>query len=106
MQAEDPEHYARYPALAYQLVANHIERQTRAEELRILYVAMTLAKELLILMDKTDVSTLDNKRVEGRVPESRIYGAHTALDWLLPALWSAAGHGVEFRGQERPALHD
>ena len=39
-----------YPSAAHAAVVNEVERQTRAEELRILYVAMTRACERLVMI--------------------------------------------------------
>ncbi|MBP1737476.1 MAG: helicase-exonuclease AddAB subunit AddA [Oscillospiraceae bacterium] len=45
----DLDRMLRYPTLAHQAVALQLEREMTAEELRVLYVAMTRAKEKLIL---------------------------------------------------------
>ncbi len=45
----DRERMVEYPTLARQAVARQLEREMMAEELRLLYVAMTRAKEKLIL---------------------------------------------------------
>ena len=45
----DRERMIEYPTLARRAVARQLERETMAEELRLLYVAMTRAEEKLIL---------------------------------------------------------
>ena len=45
----DRERMVEYPTLARQAVARQLEREMMAEELRLLYVAMTRAREKLIL---------------------------------------------------------
>ncbi|KUO53137.1 MAG: hypothetical protein APF76_03600 [Desulfitibacter sp. BRH_c19] len=79
--------------LAKLAIKNKIHRESLAEEMRILYVALTRAKEKLILVGS--VKEL-NKAVlkweqtlfhEGwQLPDGNLAGAKTFLDWLVPAL--------------------
>ena len=48
MDVVDEERQVRYPSLASTLVSARLRRQSMAEELRVLYVAVTRAKEHLI----------------------------------------------------------
>ena len=50
MDVVEPDRLIRYPSLASVLVSQNLHRQTIAEELRLLYVAMTRAKEHVILV--------------------------------------------------------
>ena len=50
MVVVDEEKRCRYPSLALTLVQNRLRQQSLAEELRVLYVAMTRAKEHLVLI--------------------------------------------------------
>ena len=63
------------PALAYDRLAAEEDRADAEEERRLLYVAMTRARETLILSGGTDVS---------RWPEPRFGGA--PLDWIVRAI--------------------
>ncbi|MCY2951963.1 MAG: hypothetical protein NTU53_08300, partial [Planctomycetota bacterium] len=85
----------RYPSLASTLISDRLRRQTLAEELRILYVAMTRAKEHLILIGTTKP---DNPEAwsrmydthTGPLPPNTITTAKTTLDWLGPLAASLA----------------
>jgi ATP-dependent helicase/nuclease subunit A len=78
-----------YPSLSWILTESSLKRQTLAEELRLLYVAMTRAKERLLL-----IGTASEKAVEkwardfrghaGPLPSDVILSAGSMLDWLGP----------------------
>ena len=55
----DRERMVEYPTLARKAVARKLEREMMAEELRLLYVAMTRAKEKLILFIPVSYTHLD-----------------------------------------------
>lgn len=76
----------RYPSLAWWLAQKNQRRELRGEELRLLYVAMTRARDTLILTGSTSAKRWENS-VQNEVPVSSrdILSAHTCLDWL--ALW-------------------
>ena len=79
------------PALAYERLASEEDRADAEEERRLLYVAMTRARETLILSGGTDT---------GRWPEPRPGGA--PLDWIVRAI---AGEPRElFAGAEERVL--
>jgi ATP-dependent helicase/nuclease subunit A len=80
----------RYPSLASVMVAHRLRHQTLAEEMRILYVAMTRAKEHLILTgscreDAPEAWLSAHVGRAGPLPANLIQGAKTILDWLGPA---------------------
>ena len=87
MDVVDERRMIRYPSLASTLVAESLLRQSLAEELRLLYVAMTPAREHLILM-----ATCSDKSIEqwnqqwqnrpGPMSADRFLAARNALDWL------------------------
>ena len=71
-------------------IAAHLEKETKAEEMRILYVAMTRAKEKLImtgcvenLANKQDKWDSLRKRKED--PEG-VLSASCYLDWIMPGV--------------------
>jgi ATP-dependent helicase/nuclease subunit A len=84
MKVVDPQRNITYPSLAYQAVVDAVRRDTLAEELRILYVAMTRAKEHLVL-----VGTAGAARIAGAV-ESLQRGASGAIDLLTLTTASSA----------------
>jgi ATP-dependent helicase/nuclease subunit A len=97
MDAVDEQHLIRYPSLASTLVRQSLLRQTMAEELRLLYVAMTRAKEHLILVGTCTAEDRDGwetqwGRHKGPLPADVIRGARRAVDWIGPV--EAATRGV------------
>jgi ATP-dependent helicase/nuclease subunit A len=79
----------RYPSLATVLVQSRLKRQSLAEELRVLYVAMTRAKEHLILLGTAAGDAADDWRSRwarhcGAMPAEFVLSASCMLDWLGP----------------------
>jgi ATP-dependent helicase/nuclease subunit A len=88
----------RYPSLASVLVQKSLRRQSLAEELRVLYVAMTRAREHLILSGTCDAGRWERWRNlwtgrAGKVPAADVLAARTMLDWVGPAALMADGTG-------------
>ncbi len=89
----DPEQRAKWPTLAFHAVRQAIRLEALAEEMRILYVALTRARERLILVGSC-------RDLEARcrswgaaaahrgwpLPEATLAAAESYLDWLGPAL--------------------
>lgn len=101
----------RYPTLSSLGVADEIGRQMRAEELRILYVAMTRAREHLILIGTTPLSDLERRRQRGRIAKDGIplidlVNASTTLDWILPAVASMPDDVVSWSNNVAPVAAD
>ena len=69
--------------LASAAVAKKIREEAVAEELRILYVAMTRAQEKLFLTGVTSKTALDKPKVNA-LTEVDVLGAGKFMDWLLP----------------------
>lgn len=89
LSAIDERKQIRYPSLASTIIAERLRQQTLAEELRILYVAMTRAKEHLILVGATNPKNplaWSQKYAShiGPLPADTILSAKNALDWLGP----------------------
>ncbi len=85
----DEERRCRYPSLTSELVQNRLRQQSLAEEMRILYVATTRAREHLILVGTCGEKLPDQwttrwKEHSGKLPTNEILGARTMLDWLGP----------------------
>ena len=78
------------PTLKKKAVSERLKRDLAGEELRILYVAMTRAKQKLILSGTiTDENALRRRDIldgtEDRLPAGYILGAGSFFDWILPA---------------------
>ncbi len=95
-QMVDPEKRITYPTIAKLAVREKLKAEWLAEEMRLLYVAMTRAKEKLILVGS--VSGLANRSTrwcgtagagDGPLPEWLTSQADNCLDWICPVL---AGH--------------
>ncbi len=91
LDAVDLERRISYPTLPHRLVSRSIHAESLAEELRILYVALTRAKQRLVLVGSKSPSRLQSLRErlrghEGPLPISDRLGATSAMDWVLSAL--------------------
>lgn len=79
-----------YPTLARRAVRERILSESMAEELRVLYVAMTRAREKLVLVASYADADKELEKLSGSplpVPPQVLRGARSAADWLLmPAL--------------------
>ncbi|MDD2485617.1 MAG: helicase-exonuclease AddAB subunit AddA [bacterium] len=82
----------RYPTLAREAVAAAIRQDSLAEELRVLYVAMTRARERLIMTAsiKKHYAAVQRWSISDHqsraFPLYRLAAASGFLDWLMPAL--------------------
>ena len=91
------------PTLKKQALKRRMELETMGEELRVLYVAMTRAKEKLI-MTAADKS-LENKLgkwkdiplSQGQLPYTILASANSCLDWLLMAQPAIPSSHMEMR---------
>ena len=92
----DRERHIRYDTISKTALAQTMQRESKAEEMRILYVALTRAKEKLIMVDamKSPLKRLrDFIAVSDLpVPPEAVSSARTPGDWLLLPLlhtWQA-----------------
>ncbi|MBR4152159.1 MAG: helicase-exonuclease AddAB subunit AddA [Selenomonadaceae bacterium] len=74
----------RIKTLATQAISKKIADESLAEELRILYVALTRAEEKLFLVGTTYKSTLEKLRQVDKPSDYEILSAGKFMDWLLP----------------------
>ena len=86
----DTQRMIEYPSAAHHLVVSEIERTAREEELRVLYVAMTRAREKLILVGSCDNLPRWREFAAGGCATEfqptglRLSRGQTPIDWLLP----------------------
>ncbi len=106
-QLVDPADSISYPTLAKLALQYRIKLETLAEEIRLLYVAMTRAREKLYLLGTTEnlarkASTWCQtaQTTAPTLPEAALARARCYLDWVVPALarhqqgqvlWETAG---------------
>jgi len=93
LQRPEPEHRSRLQTLPHSAVKTAIKRSTLAEELRLLYVAMTRAKDRLIMLSShaSAEKALQAAAVRANFDQpsfssAMVQGANCYADWLLPAL--------------------
>lgn len=94
MDAVDVKRRTKAPTLLKRVMQREVLMENVGEELRVLYVALTRAKEKLILTGT--ISNLEQKikkfeelrgREEIELPFSRLARANSYFDWILPALY-------------------
>ncbi len=113
LRVVDRERMIEYPTAIHHLVAGGIEDATRAEELRLLYVATTRAEQRLILVASARPGAIAEARATGTMgftPQA-VRAASTALEWIVPVLaahtpgevaWPSDGPPA---GGARPLFH-
>ncbi|MFZ7101477.1 MAG: helicase-exonuclease AddAB subunit AddA [Peptococcaceae bacterium] len=89
----DPEKRLKYPTIAKLAIDNKIKFETLAEEMRILYVALTRAREKLVLVGslrnlQRKIANWDQllTGTDWKIPDSFLAQGNCYLDWLGPAL--------------------
>lgn len=93
LRVVDTQRMIEYPSAAHSLVVDEIERTTREEELRILYTAMTRARDKLVLVGHvgcrmSDVGRRYIPHPTSPIPHPSLWSiatAQTPLDWLIAA---------------------
>ena len=86
LDAIDLEHRTKMPTLLKNMIKEETVRDSLAEEMRVLYVALTRAKEKLIITGAVRSAEASLESCVSNV--FRPEGARTYLDWILPALIS------------------
>lgn len=95
----------RYPTIAWRAMKEVIRNEARAEELRVLYVALTRAREKLILVGNVKASGEKcakawcryTERKETALPGHAVLGAKNWLDWIGMAAARDETAGETFR---------
>ena len=107
----DPVTADAWPTVPHELVARRARRRCLAEELRILYVALTRARERLLLLASVP---LDQKRhawrawqspADSPLPEFALDDARAPVDWLGPALAAHPDFQPFLAAQRPPRPH-
>ena len=99
LRAVDQDRMIEYPTLAHSRIADEIERLGRQEDARILYVAMTRAKEKLVLvgsMTGTEGLAGDASPAVSCPTTLELTSATTPLNWLISILSSADPDAVQW----------
>ena len=109
----DPERKVEYPTAARRAIERRLTREMLSEEMRLLYVAMTRAKDRLYLtacIRKADekLSRADQLRSYTKIPAQLLESSSNAVQWLLPAAldnrtlrYRICVEGGAERGEER-----
>jgi ATP-dependent helicase/nuclease subunit A len=90
----DADGNSRLDSLAYQVIEQHARRNSLAEEMRILYVAMTRAMDRLVLVGCKDKKSCQNILAasllfgDQPIPHWHLETCRSHLDWILCALSS------------------
>ena len=89
----DLDNYVRYNTISHIAVQNSILQESKAEELRVLYVALTRAREKLIMTgsvndyEKALKNWCNNANTKSSVlPYVALSNASNYLDWVMPAV--------------------
>lgn len=100
LRAADADRRVLYPTLAHQLAAEMLHREDLSEELRVLYVALTRAREHLMVIARANPEQVESTRARGaldvRVPRLALESASHPLMWLLTAVGSAPRDAVQW----------
>jgi ATP-dependent helicase/nuclease subunit A len=102
LEVVDEERQVRYPSLASTVVENRLRQQALAEELRVLYVAMTRAKEHLVLCGTCAEGQAEKWAGQwaghvGVFPTEMILGSRTMLQWIGPAATAAGSSAFQIQ---------
>lgn len=98
-QVKPPHTGQRYPSLPYWLARQHQKQETLGEEMRLLYVALTRARDTLILAGSVPEKIFHGAWVESaELTTPALLAAKSYLDWL--AAWALKTVGAPFAGPE------
>lgn len=93
MDYMDAKRRTKTPTLLKRALVRQTDAENRGEELRVLYVALTRAKEKLILTGclkdaKDTLLSYQKKVTDGVLPYMERSSAMTYFDWVLPAIYA------------------
>ena len=95
----DLERKVAYPTVARSAIKLRLERESRSEEMRLLYVALTRAKEQLYItgtVNSIEEAEKDMRHIRygGGVDSELLSGKKTTLDWLTAAVTLDGGSNI------------
>ena len=102
IDAVDPIRRVKSPTILKKMMQNELHKETLAEELRVLYVALTRAKEKLIMTGT--VNDFEKKelgfqnlmvRKAETLPYSKLIGAKSYMDWVLPCIYNKLNTSIK-----------
>lgn len=82
-----------YKPFGYNAIADAERQKQKGEELRLLYVAMTRAREKLIMIGRCKTDSIDRLRTESFTPDFAM-SQSGRLDWILASLLRYSGGAV------------
>lgn len=115
----DSKRRIQYPTIVKEALKSKMKLENYSEEMRILYVALTRAKEKLILtgtvsdFQKSSVKWSESLNCPGnKIPEYQILNGSNFLDWICPALLKHEGcqkireHAGIAEAEDYSLIHD
>ena len=97
----DLERRAEYPTLARTAIARRLTREALSEEMRLLYVAMTRAKERLVMSacvkDPEKLLASLRPAAQGPIAAETLSNASCPLHWLVTAILADGGEHLRLR---------
>ncbi len=82
----EKERRVKFKTAEYAAVASTILRDNHAEQMRLLYVAMTRAKEKLIMIGSSGIYDENNVGIDSKLSDYRIRKMKNYLDYLCPSV--------------------
>jgi ATP-dependent helicase/nuclease subunit A len=96
---------ARYPSLPYWLARQRQKRELLGEELRLLYVAMTRARDRLLLVGSVTAKQFESRwRLENEIKTNATLAARSYADWL--AAWFSKNCAMTAAGSDSGETQD
>jgi ATP-dependent helicase/nuclease subunit A len=99
-RVQPPKTGGRFPSLAYWLAQKNQRRELRGEELRLLYVAMTRARDNLILCGGISEKKWEACQKKEAITSQKILAAKSYADWI--GLW----FGNQVQGETKGELQN
>ncbi len=93
LKAVDRDRLIEYPTVLHRACARSADEASQAEELRVWYVALTRAREKLILVGTEDLEKLERMRAMARANAGQV-GPLQVLSAQTPLHWVVAAHGA------------
>ncbi len=95
----DSQHYIKYPSMTKSAIRGQLAKEMIAEEMRLLYVAMTRAEHQLLMFgarkSEDDIS-VPEKSVLWQMPVSKVLQAHNYMQWIEEILRNKAGSPIVY----------